>query len=262
MPTRVRYEGVGGGPDLVHVLILGGWSPGPLTYLQSRFRQDCVFFEPTLPMPPVGCAWLCMWETVLLWLCGVVAWSLATDAQGWISSFVSSEFQLPILIFLTFFLPVLIILVVRGAVRRSVAKATAAIDAHAIDVVVGFSWGGAIASFLLAKGCWHGPTLLLAPTLTAVANAARLPRPTPFFRAKSSSSASSTNDADTPIVSIFHATDDAFCPRSQIAELEQTGASCVTLRDAHPFVERESEEAIGKAFAALLERVCVNGVRL
>jgi len=37
--------------NLQKVLILGGWSPGPLHYLRHRFRNRCIFIEPEIPMP-------------------------------------------------------------------------------------------------------------------------------------------------------------------------------------------------------------------
>ena len=36
---------------------------------------------------------------------------------------------------------------------------------HGVDVLVGSSWGGAVAAALLAEGCWQGPTVLLCPGL-------------------------------------------------------------------------------------------------
>lgn len=48
----------------------------------------------------------------------------------------------------------------------SYAVARTALQAFEPDVVVGFSWGGALACRLLAEGLWSGPTLLLAPAST------------------------------------------------------------------------------------------------
>ena len=46
---------------------------------------------------------------------------------------------------------------------KSVAVARAALRKCEPDVVVGFSWGGAIAIELARSGEWNGPTVLLAP---------------------------------------------------------------------------------------------------
>jgi dienelactone hydrolase len=47
--------------------------------------------------------------------------------------------------------------------NRSVAVARDALQRCKPDVVVGFSWGGAIAIELIRSGDWKGPTVLLAP---------------------------------------------------------------------------------------------------
>ena len=44
----------------------------------------------------------------------------------------------------------------------------AALAATPADVLVGSSWGGAVAATLLADGSWSGPTLLLCPALRAL----------------------------------------------------------------------------------------------
>lgn len=72
---------------------------------------------------------------------------------------------------------------IRGAaVARSfdacVSLARSALRANSIDVVVGSSWGGAVACALLADGDWSGPTVLLAPaTIRAAAWSDRDPEP-------------------------------------------------------------------------------------
>ena len=45
----------------------------------------------------------------------------------------------------------------------AVAGAAAAIAEHAPRVVVGSSYGGAVATKLLLDGIWSGPTVLIAP---------------------------------------------------------------------------------------------------
>ena len=52
----------------------------------------------------------------------------------------------------------------------------AAIDSFRPDVLVGSSFGGAVAVALLARGVWHGPTLLLAQAAVHYDADARLPR--------------------------------------------------------------------------------------
>jgi hypothetical protein len=50
----------------------------------------------------------------------------------------------------------------------SVAIQTAAVREAVPDVVVGSSWGGAVAAELVVRGQWSGPTILLAPAIQAV----------------------------------------------------------------------------------------------
>ena len=62
-------------------------------YYRSN-RNECVFYEPTMPMPPSGCAWFCMWETILLGCCGSLATSLAS-ADSWVSRLLDDRWRLP-----------------------------------------------------------------------------------------------------------------------------------------------------------------------
>lgn len=58
---------------------------------------------------------------------------------------------------------------VRRMVRRSLAVQVRLLEARKIDVVVGSSFGGAIALELLARGLWTGPAVLLCPAQRLVA---------------------------------------------------------------------------------------------
>lgn len=275
---RVEYDGGGGGLerfDSANVLILGGWSSDHLDVLKKRFRHECCFYEPTLFMPPVDCASLFMWESWILAIVVVLIISLFSP-ESWPSQLLNGMLQLrmPLAMALALTLPRIIVLVARGAISRCVDIAATAIDRHSIDVVVGYSWGGGVGCFLLAEGRWRGATLLLAPTLDAMASAARLPTPTPFFvvpnhgrpvelgmapanehgsddeEEKESAAAAGSKD-----VYIFHADDDGFCPEGQRSALQLTGAECHTLHDTHDLMASHSQEAIERAFADLIRRV-------
>ena len=52
--TKEFDTNVADADERVRVLILGGWSPGPLDFLRERFATACVFVEPALHMPPHG----------------------------------------------------------------------------------------------------------------------------------------------------------------------------------------------------------------
>jgi pimeloyl-ACP methyl ester carboxylesterase len=49
----------------------------------------------------------------------------------------------------------------------NVQRAALLAQAEAVDVLIGSSWGGAVAAALLAEGSWSGPTILLCPALQA-----------------------------------------------------------------------------------------------
>ena len=261
--------------DRVRVLILGGWSPGPLDYIRDRFATECVFFEPALHMPPVGINWCCTWQSALLAAALYCAWYFA------------SRSLVAVLVALAA-CPLIIILLVRGSIRRSIAAAEAVIVAQSIDVVVGFSWGGAIGCFLMRRpwlplsftmrkqtsSGWARPTLLLAPTLHAMESAACLPARDPFFNARRSDQRPQRpahrdvidvpnvltekdlhqmRDCEVIAVHVFHATHDGFCPESQRSAFELTGATVHVCRDGHTLDMPETLEKVAAVFAELLE---------
>ncbi len=59
--------------------------------------------------------------------------------------------------------------VIARAFQKSVAVQERALQQHAIDVVLGSSYGGAVALELLHRGVWNGPTVLLCPAHQLVA---------------------------------------------------------------------------------------------
>ena len=59
----------------------------------------------------------------------------------------------------------------------SYARALSAVRAFNPDVVVGFSWGGALACRLAVEGAWSGPLLLLAPAHAHMGRIMQRPQP-------------------------------------------------------------------------------------
>mmetsp|Transcript_45250 Transcript_45250/g.145809 ORF Transcript_45250/g.145809 Transcript_45250/m.145809 type:complete len:330 (-) Transcript_45250:1142-2131(-) len=159
------------------VLVLGGWSGGPLDYLRRRWSGECTFVEPPLHMPPQGARWCFTWEAALLAGAACLPWAVSAAGCGAAAALVTGAAVLCLA-------PRLVALLVRGAIRRSVAAAELCLKGGTVDLVVGFSWGGGVACWLLSERRWRGPTLLLAPTLEAMASAARLALPAPFFSAR------------------------------------------------------------------------------
>jgi len=66
-------------------------------------------------------------------------------------------------------------LLMRRVLHRSVSVQNRTLATERIDVVVGSSFGGAVALELLASGAWTGPTVLLCPAHALVADRARRP---------------------------------------------------------------------------------------
>jgi len=64
---------------------------------------------------------------------------------------------------------------------RCVRQIAAAIESFQPDVVVGSSYGGAVAVALLQRGAWRGPTLLLAPAPVQLGVEPRLPADVPVW---------------------------------------------------------------------------------
>lgn len=63
---------------------------------------------------------------------------------------------------------------IRRMVRRSLAVQAELLKTKQIDVVMGSSFGGAVALELLSRGLWKGPTVLLCPAHRLVAERAWL----------------------------------------------------------------------------------------
>ena len=74
----------------LRVLLLGGWSPGPLDALQTFQLKNAGpgqhpvhlrFIEPAMHMPPAGVRWCCTWEAVLVGACCWLTLSALSDPR-------------------------------------------------------------------------------------------------------------------------------------------------------------------------------------
>lgn len=63
---------------------------------------------------------------------------------------------------------------IRGALLASYAIARSELKRVRPDALVGFSWGGCLATMLVRDGHWSGPTLLLAPAFELLLSKSRL----------------------------------------------------------------------------------------
>jgi hypothetical protein len=107
--------------------------------------------------------------------------------------------------------------------RLSVEVQSQALKENAIDLVVGSSFGGAVALELLRNGAWSGPTLLLCPAHNRLAERAGLPVPKPPMPAAVASR-----------VVVVHGRKDDIVPLSDSQALvEGTSARLLVVDDDH-----------------------------
>jgi pimeloyl-ACP methyl ester carboxylesterase len=101
-----------------------------------------------------------------------------------------------------------------GDFEAALATQAAALVEFRPDVVVGSSFGGAVALALVQRGPWAGPTLLLAPALGHFGVALSVPPGAP--------------------VTVVHGTRDAICPVEDSRRLAAAGGvRLVELDDEH-----------------------------
>jgi pimeloyl-ACP methyl ester carboxylesterase len=111
-------------------------------------------------------------------------------------------------------------LLMRRVFRRSVDVQLALLRANQIDVVVGSSFGGAVALELLVSGAWKGPTILLCPAHRRVAGRAWRPAP--------------SLPADASKVLIVHGRQDETVPIDHSRSLARgTAAKLIEVDDEH-----------------------------
>ena len=227
---------------MARALVLGGWSDGPLTAVMQACRSSCDFYQLPMHTPPVGLmCWFNPYLAVIAAFVVLVSWMLSIIKGQELSTVEKTFSCLAVCVGAIFVLRVLISLFVRYSIRRCIAAASGYLRENRCDVVVGFSWGGGIACWLLSEKIWNGPTLILAPTIQAMAKFAWIPLPA--FSALPS------------IVHVFHANGDPFCPEYQLTHLRSSGSSIHICDDSHVFQTRDSEREIVATFRQVLQDV-------
>lgn len=235
------------------VLVLGGWSPGPLPALAHAFGGHCDFHDitPSLHTPPCGLRWCCNpWLVALIaYVAGAVPYMIG---QMWNEAgteilphpAIQVGLTLVLLAISAVLCRALVAGLVRYAVARGVDAAARAINTRGIDVVVGFSWGGGLLCWLLAERRWQGPSLLLAPTVSAMCRAAWI--------AKRFKPRFDVAPARATAVHVFHGRHDGFCPEAQVARLSGSGATMHDPIDDHVLCHPETREEIARAMRGAL----------
>lgn len=236
------------GEEAITVLILGGWSPGPLNFLKRNVHGRCAFIEPKIPMPPMGCSWcfdagiatLAVMIALAIWAC--IALADHIDSRPWLAIA-----RLVILVACLILSRLCVAAIVRGAIVKGVKIASRCMRHQNVAVVIGFSWGGGIVAEMLRLGLVGGPdqpaVLLIAPTTALMASSAMRKDATLTIRIP---------DDMARRVHVFHGTEDeSFCPHSD--RWESAGVTFHLVHDNHLFCRRESVNELSDVLATLIQ---------
>ena len=197
--ARARLDAVGLSPPLP-LLLLHGWSPGP--GLPGSLLASGLFTVHNIDASTVLTIATNRWAAALVAvLVGCAALIVRLDGAWFAWSAL-----LPALL-LAWWLKKR---AVAFCLDEDVAEAARAIARLRPAAVVGYSWGGAIATFLLERGLWAGPTLLLAPAGGLLAVHAGRPAP------------SLANLRSLPPLTLVHGESDAIVAAADSFALAQT----------------------------------------
>lgn len=233
--------------ESISVLVLGGWSPGPLPYLKRGLQRRCTFLEPNIPMPPVGISWCLDGGMVMLALVIAVAiWACIALPDYMYSRVWLTVTRLLVVMASVVLARLCVAAVVRGSISKGIHFAETYMCRHNVAVVIGFSWGGGVVAEMLRLGLVGGPgqpaILLIAPT-TALVTSIAMRKDTPLTIRVA--------DGLGHRVHVFHATgDEAFCPHRDRWEL--TGVTTHLCQDNHVFCRRESLNELSDVLSTLL----------
>lgn len=129
---------------------------------------------------------------------------------------------------------------------RCVAIQRKAILAKAPDILIGSSWGGAVAAELIASGVWDGPAILLAPAIARVSEGARR---NDLAKTKAALRAAAKRSR----VIIFHDPSDAVVPHEDSVSLARDSSIDFRSVDAggHRLLELLERGELGETIRAL-----------
>eukprot|EP00944_MAST-04C_sp_MAST-4C-sp1_P015050 g15050.t1 len=225
----------------LRALVISGWSDGPLNFLKQRFQDQVEFHDITdqIPTPPIGLKCWCnpylflMFMLIILFFYGI---NVLLESQ--LQTFV--KFIILCLGVATLYIVgkrFLLAKFLNFSIRHCCGVVKSTLKSGHYDMVIGFSWGGAIAWWCICEGIWRGKTLMLAPTIEIMANLANLKFPL-------------LNSSDSDQVAVIHAEGDPFTPKEQVAKIKSCGSliSMYECRDSHVFELFSSEDLIEKVF--------------
>eukprot|EP00977_Amphora_coffeiformis_P017263 scaffold5535_cov180-Amphora_coffeaeformis.AAC.2 len=250
-------------------LILGGWSPGPLYYLAPFLQHELGYalLQPAIEMPPVTWGWCCRASSLLLLVVyGGIVWLVRIWCRGTSSWWSYAAAVVVAFLGSLVWLRLLVAQAVHASMQYNLQVCRQLINEYNVSLVVGFSWGGALAAEILAADAASpgmGPPsifrvlprpafLLLAPTTAVVANLN-------LWQPHDAAWRITANAAAGTVVSVVHATADAvFCPHperwSRDDETNHSNIELALLRDNHVLLRSASERRVKEIVTRLVER--------
>jgi hypothetical protein len=236
------------------VLLLEGWSLGPLIYLRNGLtdsKQKYKILQPALPMPPFLGTW--WWDRDFIGMAIgllIICWS-GYDLMSRVSTSNGGTARILcaflILASVVGWIRLMAAVAVRSSIRRGVETCCKHMHEHNIVAIVAFSWGGAILAELLVQGHvgYHATqpaALLIAPATASVAKVAM-----------QKDAALRIIDPVQHMVHVVHATHDRqVCPHPERWQAVD-GVEYTMLSDIHIFQEPASKRALAEILARLLE---------
>jgi len=122
------------------LLVVGGWSPGPLIYLSSAMASFRVVQPRSLPMPPIPGSWCCYPKVLSAWIvCGIFLWLSCQPG-------IKIAWKLLCIAVTLLIVRVLAAMAVRTSIETAANSCLEAIRPYNRNniVLIGFSWGGAV----------------------------------------------------------------------------------------------------------------------
>ena len=218
------------------ILVLSGWSDGPLHPLQYHLNNEVQFIQVHIPTPPAGCRWLL--NPYLCLLLGLLYCTPMLFRSISSSVFPSSSLHyisiMGLVLLLCIALRKTVAYLVQYAVRDSVRIVTKAIEKYNPIAIVGFSWGAGILYEIL--DVWQGHALLLAPTIFPISSIAS----TPCTEYNDEATRATTGHRRVVIVC---GDDDPFCSASQKKFLTTTTPfEYISVHDDHVLCEKTTRD--------------------
>ena len=219
------------------ILILSGWSDGPLSSLYTSF-PEVKFLKINIPTPPAGINWLLNpWLFLIVCVTFAIP-SLFQFINGLHLGNLHIITQVITILSLLYLLRIIVARIVRYAIQDGVKQTLSAIEQYKPIAIVGFSFGGGVLYKMLDQ-C-KVPALLLAPTIAALSSVG------------STEMKTYTSNARLLKVAIVAGDEDPFCPPSQKKVLQKIGCQYYAVDDDHVLMRTSTRTLTNKILRDLL----------